>query len=260
MIAIFDWFGYKLPIKERYRLIRQAGFDGVMLWWSDEFGDLDFRDYPAYARSSGLFIENMHTSFEDSNCFWLDNLAGQAVFENLLQCVVDCAVHEIPTMIVHMTSGGEFPAPNEIGLNRMQAVIEKAEQKNVNIALENLRKSDHLRYLFAHIPSARLGFCYDSGHHHCRNPQEDILTLFGARLMALHLHDNDGTGDQHKMPLDGSADWANIMKRIAKTGFTGATALEVTNLGYAHLADMPHTFLQIAYERAKKLDEWKNNG
>ena len=38
MIVIYDWFGYELPIKERYRLIKEAGFDGVLLWWSEYLG------------------------------------------------------------------------------------------------------------------------------------------------------------------------------------------------------------------------------
>ena len=46
MITIYDWFGYELPIKERYRLIKEAGFDGVLLWWSDGFGrDACLGDY-----------------------------------------------------------------------------------------------------------------------------------------------------------------------------------------------------------------------
>ncbi len=32
MITIYNWFGYELTIKERYRLIKEAGFDGVLLW------------------------------------------------------------------------------------------------------------------------------------------------------------------------------------------------------------------------------------
>lgn len=38
MITIYDWFGYELPIKERYQLIKEAGFDGVLLWWSEHLG------------------------------------------------------------------------------------------------------------------------------------------------------------------------------------------------------------------------------
>lgn len=42
MIGIYDCFGYgpgyTVSFEERYKLIRKAGFDCVMLWWSDQFG------------------------------------------------------------------------------------------------------------------------------------------------------------------------------------------------------------------------------
>ncbi len=42
MIGIYDCFGYgsgyDVPFDERYRQIKQAGFDCVMFWWSDKFG------------------------------------------------------------------------------------------------------------------------------------------------------------------------------------------------------------------------------
>ena len=42
MVGIYDCFGYggsfDVPFEERYRLIKMAGFDCVMLWWSDKFG------------------------------------------------------------------------------------------------------------------------------------------------------------------------------------------------------------------------------
>ena len=42
MIGIYDCFGYgdgyEVPFDERYKLIKDAGFDSVMLWWSDKFG------------------------------------------------------------------------------------------------------------------------------------------------------------------------------------------------------------------------------
>ena len=28
VLTIYDWFGYELPVRERYRLIREAGFAG----------------------------------------------------------------------------------------------------------------------------------------------------------------------------------------------------------------------------------------
>lgn len=79
--------------------------------------------------------------------------------------------------------------------------------------------------------------------------------------MALHLYDNVGhivgekSEDQHRLPFDGNIDWARTMKIISNSGYIGATALEVLNLGYEHLADKPEEFLSIVYERAKRLDE-----
>jgi len=70
MITIYDWFGYELPIKERYRLIKEAGFDGVLLWWSngfgrDYFGQNEYRNGPQIAREAGLFIENIHAPVQN---------------------------------------------------------------------------------------------------------------------------------------------------------------------------------------------------
>jgi len=37
--GICDWFGYRTDNEERFRLIRKAGFDSVLLWWGDEYAD-----------------------------------------------------------------------------------------------------------------------------------------------------------------------------------------------------------------------------
>ena len=74
MITIYDWFGYELPIKERYRLIKKAGFDGVLLWWSEYLDRKDYLNGPQIVREAGLSIENIHTPFQVQDNLWLDNL------------------------------------------------------------------------------------------------------------------------------------------------------------------------------------------
>ncbi len=44
MITIYDWFGYDLTISERYKLIKEAGFDGVLMWWGNGLGRDTFGD------------------------------------------------------------------------------------------------------------------------------------------------------------------------------------------------------------------------
>ncbi|MCL1888300.1 MAG: sugar phosphate isomerase/epimerase, partial [Kiritimatiellaeota bacterium] len=111
--------------------------------------------------------------------------------------------------------------------------------------------------------SPRLGFCFDNGHHNARDPQTaDLFARFGHRLMALHLHDNEGylTGageeDQHRLPFDGTTDWPARMRAIAATGYNGPTSLEVVHDGDHEKS--PSEFLALAFERAARLEALRN--
>jgi len=263
MITIFEYFGYDIPINERYRLIKQAGFNGVLAWWSDEFGDINFRSNPEIARKQGLFIENIHTT-EYVNDLWFDNLKGQQIINNLLRYIEDCAIYEISTMVVHLTEGNKPPALNDIGLNRIKIIAEKAEHEGINIALENLRHNiPHLQYILSNVQSKRIGFCYDSrydsNNQNLPIPNVDLLSKYRNRLMALHLHDNNGSTIPyltHLLPFDGTINWFNTMKKISELHYHGATALEVMNYGYEHLS--AEEFLSKAYQVAIKLEELRN--
>lgn len=37
--GIHDWFGYRIDNEERFKLIREAGFNSVLFWWGDEYAD-----------------------------------------------------------------------------------------------------------------------------------------------------------------------------------------------------------------------------
>jgi len=99
--------------------------------------------------------------------------------------------------------------------------------------------------------SPNLGMTYDSGHGNVYPPGMTMLARFGHRLKALHLHDNDGTGDQHLLPFDGTVDWPALMKIVRDKGYRGATTLE---LGSAYKELTPEAFLARAYACAARLE------
>ncbi|WP_124067339.1 sugar phosphate isomerase/epimerase family protein [Clostridium sp. E02] len=249
MLTIYDWFGYELPIKERYRLIKEAGFDGVLLWWSEWLGREDYRNGPQIAREAGLVIENIHTPFQVQDNIWLDTLDGEASIDCYLQCVKDCAEYEIPTMVVHLPDDDK--PYNTLGLNRIKKIAETAEQLGVNVALENLHNFTNLTYMLDQVDSRRVGFCYDCCHHYHYYPNYDLLSMYGSRLMALHLHDFDGNSI-HRFPFDGTINWSEAMKKITKTGYSGPTAIEAMNWNYNHLS--AEEYLKEAFQRAKRLE------
>lgn len=258
MIGIYDCFGYgsgyEVSFEERYKLIKNVGFDSVMLWWSDKFGrGIEYRNDVQFARNAGLYIENIHTPIHKQNCLSTDNSDGESVFQNYLQCVKDCYEYSILTMVIHLPND-EHPI-NDLGKNRLYHIINESEKHNIQIAFENLDNIQNLTLTLSSFRSKNVGFCYDSCHHINFSSDIDLLGQYGDRLMALHLHDNGGKHNQHQLPFDGSIEWEAVIRKINLTGYKGATTLEPMNWDYEHLSICQ--FLELAYQRAKKLDDMR---
>jgi len=220
-----------------------------MLWWNGFGCGEEYRTAPRIARDAGLFVENFHAPLDGTNDLWRDDLSGEAVMDCYLRCVADCAEFEVPTVVIHLPE--ENNPCTAFGLDRIKKIAEEAERFSVNVAFENIWNLTNLTYVLDQIHSPRVGLCYDACHHANRAPNEPLLEKYGARLMALHLHDNGGSRKQHCMPFDGKIDWPATMKAIAETGYTGAVALEVMNWDYESLT--AEEFLHTLFERAQRL-------
>ena len=227
-LCIFVWFGFSYSFTEMIKLIKEAGFQSVMTYWGDEYKDTSGPKelQPDIIRNAGLKLENTHFTFTGINNIWEDSLDGQDIFDTYYSYIGNCKTYEIPTAVMHISSGENPPPYNQLGLDRFKRLIEKAEKDGVNIAFENLRKPEYLDYIFKNINSDRLKFCYDSGHENCYTPDIDFLAKYGDKLAALHLHDNDGTDDQHLLPYNGNIDWNKKMIQIKNIGYKGALAFE----------------------------------
>lgn len=131
-----------------------------------------------------------------------------------------------------------------------QSLIPLMEQYQVKVCLENLYEGvgkritegvcsmpeDAVYYIDTLNEMAGreiFGFCLDTGHLQLahRDPYEYILTV-GKRIKALHLHENDGIGDQHQMPYsfgnlagDGQ-DWNRVLQGLKEISFDGTLSFE----------------------------------
>jgi len=229
-LCISTWFGYKYSFDEIVKLIKNVGFQSVMTWWGDEFIERDGQPKekkPDIIRRSELRLENVHFSIFNINDIWLDTIDGQKLLDKYIENIDDCKIHEIPTAVVHIIDGYNPPPYNQLGLDRFKRIIDKAEKRNINIALENLTKPEYLEYIYKNIKSSKLKFCYDSGHENCLTPNYNHLDKYSEKLVALHLHDNNGIKDQHLLPFDGSINWKKIMDRINNANYKGTLALEI---------------------------------
>ncbi len=58
-----------------------------------------------------------------------------------------------------------------------------------------------------------IGICIDTGHAHVNKLDvESTVKLLRDRIVVAHVHDNDGSRDQHLPPMMGSIDWYKVSK------------------------------------------------
>lgn len=249
--GIFTYFGYELPMKKRFELIKEAGFDSVMVWW----GNSNDEELVSLASEYSLYICSAHLPFDEINRIWSTDNSGDEYAAMLCSLVKKCGELSIPTAVLHVSRSVETPPYNETGLGRISRILCVAEQYNVNIAFENLRHVQYLEYIFSRISSDKMKFCYDSGHHHCHIPERDLLGDFGDKLVTLHLDDNMGDSDIHMLPYDGTADWDKITDKLTSLHYDGVISLEVLQDRHEKYAKMePSEFLNAAFERALRIE------
>jgi sugar phosphate isomerase/epimerase len=257
-LGIFVWFGYRLHIGYRARIIKDAGFDVVSLWWGDEekanTGSL--YDLPSIVRDRGLSIDNIHVPFDDCNDFWSEAESDrQNIIDRYCAWLDDCARHKIPKMVMHLTQGPNPPSPNKSGLAVIKKLVQEAEDKNVILAVENIQCIEHLEFVFSRIDSPHLAFCYDSSHDFLWSRQPcELLNKWAGRLVTTHFSDNDGQDDRHWLPNTGTIDWQKIGRSFPIETYSGPFLLEL--LPEQEVPKRPaEEFATAAYESACMIAE-----
>ncbi|MHC5056992.1 MAG: sugar phosphate isomerase/epimerase family protein [Planctomycetota bacterium] len=133
--------------------------------------------------------------------------------------------------------GGWAPAKGEEGRAKvldararaLRALTEHASGA-LTIALENCGDTAaDLMSTIDHAGCGGLGICLDTGHAHlAKLDQAEFIARAGERLVATHLADNDGSGDQHLMPYGrGTVAWEDVMRALGGWGYAGLLNLEI---------------------------------
>ena len=149
-----------------------------------------------------------------------------------LQIVADMGVN---TMTIHL---GNSVAPHDTPesvlkqeenvLRCLDELVPYAESCGVTIGIENIwfliNTPERLLRFCREIDSPYLGCCFDSGHAHfvahgkgLQMPNDpDVLEKMLPWIVNCHIHDNDGSSDQHLAPGEGNIDWAHVTGLLAK--------------------------------------------
>jgi sugar phosphate isomerase/epimerase len=155
-------------------------------------------------------------------------IAGEADFARQLGCR-DIVVHPGPPP--GDTRKQPFrPAAFESSL---RSLTEIARRTDVRFCIENMPPPmfgcdvSMVRRMIDAINSPHLGQCYDSGHAMLAADPLGVIRTMGPRLWIVHLHDNDGKEDDHRLPGMGIVPFEDVARTLAEVGFAGTFLLEI---------------------------------
>ncbi len=131
----------------------------------------------------------------------------------------------VKTYTLHPGFQKAQPIPEAVWRNlaaNVELLLPAAEDAGIILALENGQEAaadlEKLVDLISGFKHSSLGLCFDSGHAHCYSGLgvSGALTLCSDQIVTCHLHDNDGSGDQHNPPGEGSIDWQAMIPALKK--------------------------------------------
>ncbi|HDZ21869.1 hypothetical protein LCGC14_0225990 [marine sediment metagenome] len=213
------------------RRIAEAGFSHVH-WGHQSMTDLvytpvDVERIKRQLDELGLKLLDLHGAVGPTMCWWSSDDAqrqgGVDLVRNRLRMTADLGGGVV---IMHVPGGNDQSGWDHLhrSLDELRADVGAT---GVRIALEN-GPMDAIGRMLDSFPADAVGMCYDSGHGNL--PKADgaaHLDRLKDRLIAVHLHDNDGSGDQHRTPFRGNIDWARLTALIAASSYDKPLSLEL---------------------------------
>lgn len=245
------------------RRIAEAGFTHVHWchhWFSDFlYSHHEITQISHWMEEFGLAVLNIHASAGQEK-IWGDlreyiRLSGIELVQNRIEMA---ATLHSDTLILHVPypPEGQETLDSEFAgqcFRSMDVLTAFARARGVRIALENMSGDNYLlldAMLSRYSPEV-LGFCFDCGHANMGSNGLNELEQRRERLIAVHLHDNDGKNDQHKIPFTGTIDWERLMRIIAVSPYEAGINLEVV-IGESGFSDEAE-FLKASLKAGQKL-------
>jgi len=161
-----------------------------------------------------------------------------------LMATMECAIQmEVDTLTVHpgyrpfVVKGMEDKALMRAAKS-LRTLNRVSREFGVRIAVENMPEffmmlGKTAEELEALLEGTDLGVCFDIGHAHTTGQMDQMLAL-QDRFVNVHIHDNNGSHDEHLTIGEGQIDFESVLSRMK--GYKGNYVIEIKNMESAILS------------------------
>ena len=237
IVTTTDVFEAGYPAEQAIDRLAALGYDGIDMgfdyWVYDEtspfLGDgyLDWaKSLKARADEKGIVYTHAHAPGEAD--------AGDVIGRSIEATAALGARYLVVHPIWHDENGKIIDSKLRFIAVNAKAIKEwlpKAEECGVILLSENIlwgasKDPRVISELVKSVNSPWFGWCFDVGHAYCCGYQPDILKKCSVVPLSLHIQDNDGTGDGHLIPGDGTIDWDLFLQTLKDIGYVGDCVME----------------------------------
>lgn len=192
---------------------------------SETFDSISESDLEDLAKSLTHNPEfSFHAPFMDLSPGGVDPRVREITLQRYLR-IIDFAGILRPNVIVFHSGYDKWKYDSRVeiwlerSLRTWEPVMKRAECLDVRFAIENVFEDNpaHLKLLVEKIGSARFGICFDAGHFNLFSSVtlQEWLDTVKPYLIETHLHDNNGTADEHLPIGAGGFDFSTLFSVIA---------------------------------------------
>jgi len=212
--------------------IAEAGFTHTHWcheWCTDHlYTPSEIKQAQRWLEEYGLKLLNLHGSNgvkkNWSSILENERQAGVELVENRIRMTA-----ELGGDVVIMHTGSPAQGQETAFWRQLRRSLDELEpvtrQAGVRIAVENGGWAI-IASLIKEYPPDYVGICYDCGHGNYGDGNLELLDASKERLIAIHLHDNNGRSDQHNLPFTGTVDWEKLAGIIAASSYSKCVNLE----------------------------------
>jgi sugar phosphate isomerase/epimerase len=139
------------------------------------------------------------------------------------------------------TTRAERDRVTALNVDAFRRLGDLAGEQGLHIGLENLmRRGASMPYelldLLAAIDHPAIGITFDTSHANVVGLDLAVaIRELGPHLLATHVSDNDGSGDQHRTPGNGGISWPEVVKALREAGYDSLFNLEIPGERHAVL-------------------------
>ena len=227
---------------EKYlRLAAEAGFTHLH-WchqWNTDYlySTWEIAQYKAWLKQYGLALLDIHGSAGQEKCWYspveYERRSGvllvlnRIIMQNELEGTGCIMMHAPVFHTRSMTQEAREVVQTQFeALKRsLDELCPYLEKYKTRIAIENVPNDDFsiIAQVMESYPDELLGITLDSGHAHMGDARGlDFMEQHTGRLQALHLHDNNGSADQHQPPFYGTLDWERVARLVANSSYASS--------------------------------------